>query len=589
MKKWTIAKQPPDDFINNHPKFHKILSQLLWNRDLKTQKEIDEFLNLDYSKDIHDPFLFNDMANAVKIVNKSLDENKKIIIYGDYDADGVTASAILVKTLRGLGGKNIDVFIPHREKDGYGLNLKNIELFKKDGVDLIITCDCGVSNFEEVELAKKYKIKTIITDHHSIPEKLPQADAIIHALSPEENYPDKGLAGAGVAFKLAQALLIEHKKNNKLMPDGQSHEGFEKWLLDLVAIATIGDMVPMTGESRILTHYGLKVLSKTKNIGLKQLIMLTNLASNTSKPKTLTSDMVSFQIVPRINAAGRMNHANSAFILLSTKEDKEASNLATELYQNNLDRQKDTEKIINEALSQVIDEKQVDNPILFTIGKDWSLGLVGLVAGKLKDRYNKPAIVMGWLDGQISGSGRSILQFNMIDAIRSSPELFEKFGGHPQACGFSLKSPEKLDEFKKIMIEKAAIATKGVDLAPKINIDAEIKLVDIGWEFYNEIQRLAPFGVKNEEPKYISTNLTLSEISFIGKDKKHLKIAVQQNSSQIFKAIAFNFGDSEKHPFDWKKNLNINDKIDIVFKININEWRGNRELQLMIVDIKKNE
>ncbi len=588
-KKWNVLPAPPSEFISSHPELPTAVTQLLWNRNLRTQERIDEFLNPDYSQDIHDPFLFRDMEHATDIIFKSIAKDENIVVHGDYDADGVCSAAIIITGLRKLGAKNVNVFIPHRETDGYGLNLRTVELLHTQKTDLIITCDCGVSNEPEIALAKKYKIKVIVTDHHTIPAKLPKADAIIHPLVKGEPYPDKGLCGGGVAFKLVQGLLKKYAQDHITLPDGQTFEGFEKWLLDLAAIASIGDMVPLLGESRTITRYGLTVINKTRNIGLKKLLIVSGLADENGQPKRGAYDSysMSFQIVPRLNAAGRMDHANTAFALLMATDEKEAENLAAQLDKNNVDRRKLTEQYVSQARKQIKETQQENNPVLFVLGKDWPTGILGLISGKIKDDYYKPAIVMGETNGEINGSGRSIKEFSLIGAMQEMPEVFLKFGGHPQACGFTLKNPGLLEEFKTKLIAKAATQTATIDLVPQITIDAEVQLDEVDWKLYDLLQKFEPFGQMNEEPKYVSRALTVTAVEPVGQDGKHLRLMVKHGSQLIKKTIGFGLGDINKYAENWKECLKPGDKIDMVFSIGVNQWNGNRELQLTIEDIKK--
>lgn len=584
-KNWIFSDPPPPEFLEAHAGISSVVAQLLWNRGLKTEAQIDDFLNPDYVTGVHDPFLFKDMNKALELIDSCLKNNDKIIVHGDYDADGVDAAAILVLTLRKLGGKNIEVFIPHRETDGYGLNENTINFLHEKKAKLIITCDCGISNAKEISLAKKLGIKTIITDHHAMPNKLPAADAILHPLVPGETYPDKTLSGGGVAFKLAQALL----KANKNSEDTEKHEAFEKWLLDLVAISSVADMVPLLGETRVLVKYGLMVLYKTRNLGLRELLTISRLTDENNKPKkNITAETISFQIAPRINAAGRMDHANVAFALLTAATQAEATSLAAQLQQNNLDRQKLTEKLTLESRYQVIETKQENNPIIFVLGKGWPTGIVGLIAGRVREEFNRPAIVMGQNEqGEITGSGRSLPAFNMIEAIKTIPECFSKFGGHPQACGFTLKNLDVLEDFKNKLLTLAGQALVNTSLEPEINIDAEIDLDQVTWKLNDILQKFAPFGVANPEPIYAARGLTLVAMSPVGSDGKHLRLSVKHNSHLVKKTICFGFGNAEKHPSDWKNNLKPGDKIDLAFTISVNEWNGNRELQLEVKDIKK--
>lgn len=586
-KKWVFTPEPPPEFLSEHPELPTIVTRLLWNRGLKTPSQIDEFLNPDYGS-IHDPFLFKNMGKATDLIFKCLKKGEKIVVHGDYDADGVDAAALLMLTLKKLGGTNQEVFIPHRETDGYGLNSKTVQYLHDRGAKLIITCDCGISSVNEIKLAKELGIKTIITDHHSMPPKLPVADAILHPLVPGETYPDKTLSGGGVAFKLVQGLLKKHAETNPTLDGGEPHEGFEKWLLDLVAISSVADMVPLLGETRTLVRFGLTVLNKTRNPGLRALMTIANLADERGKPKkNLTTETISFQLAPRINAAGRMDHANVAFALLIAQDDTEAAQLAAQLQQNNIDRQKLTEKLTLQARYQVIETKQENNPVIFVVGEGWPTGILGLIAGRVREEFNRPAIVMGKSEKEIVGSGRSHPSFNMIEAIKTMPEMFSKFGGHPQACGFSLKSFDVLGSFKTNLSQAAATSLEHTDLAPQLSIDVEVNLDEVNWKLYDLLQKFEPFGVANPEPLYAARGLTVVGVDPVGNDGKHLRLMVKHHSALIKKTICFGFGNTEKHPFDWKKNLHPGDKIDLAFTVGVNEWNGNRELQLEVKDIKK--
>ena len=589
LKKWNILPPPPVEFIDSHAELPATVTRLLWNRNLREQKQIDEFLNPDYSQGIHDPFLFQDMEKATDIIFEAIKKQERIVVHGDYDADGVCASAIIISGLKKLGAQNVHVFIPHRETDGYGLNSKTIELLHEQKTDLIITCDCGISNTKEVALAKEKNMKVIVTDHHVVPAQPPKADATIHPLVPNEPYPDKGLCGAAVGFKLVQGLVKKYARTHTTLPDGQSFESFEKWMLDMVALASIGDMVPLLGESRTLTRYGLTVINKTRNLGLKKLLIASGMADENGNPKRGAYDSysMSFQIVPRINAAGRMEHANAAFALLMAETETEATELALQLNKNNTDRQKITEQFVTEARRQIKETGQQENPVLFVLGSDWPTGMLGLICGKIKDEFHKPAIVMGDHTTEIVGSGRSIKEFNLILALQEMPEIFAKFGGHPQACGFTLKDKSLLEEFKTKLIAKAAAKTATVDMTPQITIDAEIDLDEVDWKLYELLEKFEPFGQANEEPKYVAKGVSIVRVDPVGQDGKHLRITVKHNSHLIKKTIGFGLGDIKRCAENWKECLKPGDKIDMVFSIGVNEWNGNRELQLTIDDLKK--
>lgn len=583
-KKWVLKKPMPQSFSDSFPEIPSIIKQLLCDRSITTQEKIDEFLNPDYTKDVHDPFLFKDMEKAVqKIIDAALN-NDLIVIHGDYDADGVSASVILTNALRELGA-NFEVFLPHRETDGYGLNERTVRLLHERKAKIIITCDCGISNAQEIDSANALGISTIITDHHAHPEKLPQAFAIIHPKIPGETYPDKTLAGGGVAFKLAQALLQKYEQKHGKLPGGKAHDAFSKWLVDMVAISSIADMVPLLGETRTLVKYGLVVMNKLRRPGLKKIIQLSGIINHKTDLKKLkiTPQDIAFKIAPRINAAGRMNHANVAYNLLVCEDPAQADKLGEELQKNNSDRQVLTEQLVKEAREMAEKSGQSSNYAIFVLGKNWSTGIIGLIASKIKDIYNKPSIVMGLNNGEITGSGRSVPGFDLIKAlqeIQDSAQYFKKFGGHPQACGFTIKEPGMLENFKKDLLGKAESALKSTDLAPSINIDAEVELEDINWELYDLIDKFEPFGIGNPEPRYLARALKIINIENVGNDGKHVKIHVTHKTGVVRKLIGFFCS-------ELCSGILKGDNVDLVFEVGVNEWNGTRELQLKIVDLRK--
>ncbi|OGH64988.1 MAG: single-stranded-DNA-specific exonuclease RecJ [Candidatus Magasanikbacteria bacterium RIFCSPHIGHO2_01_FULL_41_23] len=589
-KKWTVRETPPQNFFDEHPELPAIVSTLLYHRQLRTQKEIDEFLDPDYSQNVHSPFLFKDMEKAVTRIMRAIETNERVTVHGDYDADGVSSAVIMTAIFRALNYTNFSVFLPHRETDGYGLNLNTVKLLADEGTKLVITCDCGISNTPEVELANSLNIDVIITDHHSIPAIVPPAYAIIHPKLPNETYPDQTLCGGAVAFKLTQGILETHKRTNELLPNGQTHDALEKWLLDMVAIASVADMVPLLGETRTLTKYGLIVLNKTRRIGLQKLLLEARLMENDgSLKREIDADTIGFRIAPRINAAGRMGHANVAYKLLVAESGADAIDLAFELNNNNNERQKKTEEYVSEATGQIKIDPSA--PILFVISENWATGIVGLIASRLKEKYSKPVIALTYNQGQIVGSGRSIEGFNMIANLQSMPECFIKFGGHPMACGFTLKTLESVAEFKEKLTTKFLEQTKNLNMTPVLNIDAELTLEDVKWELYDVLDKFKPFGQGNPKPRYLARGITVVNLETMGKDGKHLRINVKHHTPRIRKIIGWNLcgngNGGNGNGVNWSKELKIGDKIDIVFEVDINEWNGNRELQLLIVDLKK--
>ncbi len=596
LKKWKIAEEIPKEFQNQFPEISPLVLQMLYNRGLRTQEEFDEFLYPDYSQDLHDPFLFRDMKKAIKRIFKALKKEEKIVIYGDYDTDGVCSVCLLVSVLKYLETEFfnkglIDIYLPHRETEGYGLNETSIKEIAKQKTNLIITCDCGISNYQEIELAKKLDIDVIVTDHHCEPSKLPKAFAVINPKLKSETYPFKNLAGVGVAFKLAQALL-------EATGITKEKEAFKKWLLDLVALGTVVDVMPLLGENRTLVKYGLIVLNKTKRKGLQELIKAAGLSlgdnnKQTEISKQLDSRNVAFQLGPRLNVAGRLDHSNKAYQLLITEDREEARRIAQELNETNRKRQKMTEEIIEKAKFQI----EKDKKILFVIdplflNKDipkekskqakWLAGTLGLIAGKLKDEFYRPTIAVTKNEEGFIGAGRSIEEFDLYEALKESKEHFFRFGGHTKAAGFSIRDKKTLFKFKEKIEEIAEKKLADLDFVPSIFIEKEVTLGKINWDFYRDLEKFTPFGQENPLPKFLIRNLIVMGLERVGQEEKHLRIIVKEDSKiidQVRKMIGFNLGE------EWGGKLKMGDRIDVVFELGLTQWNGQEELQMKIKDL----
>lgn len=565
-KRWKIKELLPPNLAEKFPEMDRVILQLLYNRGLTKQSEIDVFLGPDYERDQHNPFLFRQMKKAVKLILVAIEKQRKIVVYGDYDADGVTSTALLYSTLKKIGADNLSVYIPNRLHEGYGLNMTAVEELGKQGTELIITVDCGITNVEEVKAARQLGMQVIVTDHHLTGKKLPVAEALICPTVPEEKYPFKNLAGVGVAFKLAQALLRSV---------GQANSAFEKWLLDLVAIGTIADMVPLLGENRTLAKWGLLVLGKTQRLGLRELI------ENAGIKKDVQSYNVGFQIAPRLNAAGRMDHANTAYELLITDDEAEAMAISNELNEKNRQRQKVTEEMIKISLEQ-IGEPAEKEKILFSQYDGWSPGLVGLAAGRLCDRFNRPVIVFGKSGDKYVGSGRSIEEFDITKALAVCAEYLEDFGGHKQACGLTIIGEDNLNKFKEKMGRLAKKALAGVELKPSLSIEAEISLRQANWDLVDGLSKFEPFGEANPEPLFLTRNLEVDNIFKMGTNGQHLKLMLRDESQPAAKKfVGFNMVEA------WFEKLAVGDKIDVVYRLGVNEWNGNREIEFRLVDIRK--
>ncbi len=581
---WIIKPAIDKKLYDSFPEYSPLILQLLHNRGLADEKNIDEFFNPDYIDHVHDPFLLKGMDKAVNRIKQALEKKEKILVYGDYDADGVTATALMIKTLKFLGAENVEVYIPDRAKEGYGLKMEVIPKIKAMGINLIITVDCGIASKKEVDFANKENIDVIITDHHWVPDQIPQALATINPKQKNDNYPFKELAGVGVAFKLAQGLLSAD--NDKKIEDKEKNSrSFEKWLLDLVAIGTVADSVPLLGENRTLLSYGLIVLGKTKNIGLKELLNQASLKSarvNGAQKQKIGTEIISFQLAPRINAAGRLDHANTSFELLNTEITKEARGLAESLELLNSQRQKMTEKIIEEAHEKI--KTKAEQKIIFEGSPDWPVGILGLVAGKLSDEFSCPVFIFNQGEKFSAASCRSIPSFNVIESLSQCRELLEEFGGHKGAAGFKIKN-SNIRTLEKQLQKIAADKINGEDIVPKLEIDAEIKTEDINWNFFREMEKMAPYGEMNPEPVFVLKKMRVMEMRAVGNGEKHLKLSLlpdedsHKKNKKLFKAIGFNFG-------QWANKIKLNDMIDIVFTLSNNEWNGNSNIEFKIIDLK---
>lgn len=601
MKQWQLLPEAPENFFTEHPDINPVLLQLLYNRNLLDKIDIEAFLggklpgnktlligeNPEYT--FYNPFLFKNMAAAVDLIISHIKQGNSIVVYGDYDADGVTSSVILLETLRILHAK-AEVYLPDRVSEGYGLNKTAINAIVNQGFKLLITVDNGIRNRDEVAYAKSQGLEIIITDHHVLPEDpkdLPDC-LYIDPADETEDYPWPYLAGVGVAFKLISALLYKSS-----LPGKQKQLILEK-ALDLVAVGTIADMVSLLGENRLLVKSGLKALNTNKRAGLNELIKVSKINCD----KALEAWNVGWQLGPRLNAASRLSHANTAFALLATTDQAEAEELANELNQRNISRQKITEEIIA-AVEEQIDKDNLPNLIIGLAGPDqvWNEGVIGLVAGKITEKYYRPALIIARLIEEaefdlvqkklvpkkvsFKGSGRSVEEFNLIEAIEKCSEHLDKYGGHPMACGFSIKSPENLDKF---VAQIGSLANQSLDkanLVPKLKIEASLDFSLLDLPLAEEIGRLAPYGQNNAQPRFVTYGLRVDDVVTMGFDNQHIKIRFSKDGLvKSFWGICF--GGAETYC-----DIRPGAAVDLVYYLEINEFNGRREVQLKIIDIKK--
>ena len=567
QKTWKI-KNRPEEAIAGSGNLHPVVLRILANRGVVSEEEVKKFFSSSYEADVFDPFLFSDMEKAMIRVKEAKEKKETVAIFGDYDADGVTASAVMREALEGIGFENIVTYIPDRQAEGYGMNGQALEYLKEKGVSLVITVDCGIANIQEVERARELGMDIIITDHHHVPKELPKAVAVINPHREGCGYPFADLAGVGVAFKFAQALFLRFEKNKIEQL---------KWLLDLVAIGTVADCVPLVGENRVLAKYGLIVLSKTRRVGLSEMFKVGRIMIDEKNiPDT---QKIGFQVAPRINAAGRMDHANAAYKLMIEKDRVLARDLALEVEDKNKSRQKVTAEIVREV--RILAENSFKGKkLIFASSEHWQMGILGLIAGRIADEFAKPTAVFQKQDKIYAGSFRSIEQVNIISALEQCSDLLIRFGGHPQAAGVQVaeENMEKFYEKLSGLIEKEL---EGKDVSPSIEIDAEISAEDADWNLVEDIKKLQPFGEGNEEPVFLMKNLIIEDMKVVGNGSKHLKLSLRsQTSPKIFEAIGFGLGDN-------LHGLEKGQAVDIVFNLQEDEWNGNKKMQLNLIDIRR--
>ena len=485
-----------------------------------------------------------------------MNKKEKITIYGDYDVDGITSIATLSKFLTELGVEN-DYYLPNRLDEGYGLNNNALDKIAKGGTKLLITVDCGISAYEEIEYAKKLGLEVIVTDHHECPEKIPEALAVIDPKREDSTYPFSSLAGVGVTFKLIHAISI------KLSLDRKRYLKY----LDIVCLGTVADIVPLVDENRIIVSFGLMLVRETRNIGLRALIEITGYTA-------IDSTAISFGIAPRINACGRMGEAEIALKLLLTASPEEAKEIANKLNLLNKERQEVEKSIINEAIEMIERDKLYNKDIIIVGSKNWHHGVIGIVASKITELYYKPSVLISFEDGIGKGSGRSIEGFDLHEALTKCGDYLEKFGGHEMAIGLTLKE-ENFNAFKT-KLEEITSETIDKEAVPSIKVDAIIEPKSINMDIFASMKLLEPYGESNSSPLFVSKNLKVESVRLLSNDK-HIKLTLRDGNI-LLSAIGFNLGD---------KVVRLGDKIDLVYALEINKYNNNETIQLNVKDIKK--
>ncbi len=558
-KKWQYynSETTKIEQISNKFNINTLLATILVNRGITNENDIKIFLN-PTREDFHDPYLLPDMDIAVERIVKAIQEKEKIIIYGDYDVDGITSISVLKKFLQERG-LEVAEYIPNRLDEGYGLNKEAISEIYDKGYRLMITVDCGISGIEEVDFANSLGMQTIVTDHHEPAEELPKAMAVIDPKIKDSKYPFNQLAGVGVVFKLIQALGI------KL---GLEEKEYLKYL-DLVCIGTISDIVPLIDENRVIAKLGLKLVAVTKNLGLKYLL-------KSAGYKAIDSNTISFGIAPRVNACGRMGHECEALEIFLSDNIVRVEELADKLNQYNRQRQDTEKEIFKQALEQIEKNGEEGRNSIILGDERWHHGVIGIVASKITDMYFKPTMLLCFEDGVGKGSGRSVPGFDLHMALSKCSDLLEKYGGHAMAVGLTIKK-EKFEEFKS-RFEDIAKNSNLEDLQPIIKIDGQINIDNMNIDFVEELKKLEPYGEGNKTPIFIYKGLKINSIRAIS-EGKHLKLTLKDEGN-IIEAIGFNMGELVDEYL-------IGDKVDVVGILEINEFNGNKTIQINLRDIMK--
>lgn len=570
----------------NHIKVTPITLRVLINRGIDTKEKVNEFLNSSLKK-LYNPYLMKDMDKAISIMVDAINNNEKIIVYGDYDADGVTSTAILYKAIKNCGGR-VDYHIPHRENEGYGMSVSRIETIAEEGFDLIISCDNGISAIEEVKRAKELGLKVIITDHHELPFEeiegerrtvLPNSDALINPKQEDCNYPFKLLCGAGVAYKFSLALYDAMNMKNANIDE----------LLELAAIGTICDVVDLKDENRIIAKTGLKILSNTKNMGLKALKHIIDIKDE------VTCYNVGFNIGPCINATGRLETAQLSLDLLLCEDAGEALDIATKIFNLNKERQDLTTESVEQVCADIEGTSLINDRVLVVYNKSIHESIAGIVAGRIKEKYGKPTFVLTEGKEMPKGSGRSIEEYNMFEEMIKCKEVLSKFGGHPMAAGLSIEE-ENIARFRELLNDNCTLNEE--DLAIKIRVDSPIKLSYVTEQVVQEFRLLEPFGKGNPSPILQANHVTVGDIKFLGSEQQHVKFRFNiDGTNNMMEGLYFNkrdevieilklaYGDDySEYEAGYIKPKGL--VLDILFQPDINEYMGRRSVQLKLKDIK---
>jgi len=576
MSKYSVRTEIPKDIEQALKPYHPFVQSLLYSRGITESESAERFLNPNYDEHLHDPYLLKGMDKAVKRILKAINDNEKIGIFSDYDADGIPGAVALHDFFKKLGYENFINYIPLRNEEGFGLNMDAITSLANDGVKLIITIDCGITDIEEVEYASTHNVDVIITDHHIAGKKVPKAFAIINPKQKGCEYPDKNLCGSGVIFKVIQGIIQKIKTDEKT----EWKAGQEKWLLDMVGLATMSDMVPLLGENRVFSYFGMKVLQKTPRAGLLKLFAFLKI-----NPRTATEDDIAFMITPRINAASRMGIPKDAFLLLSTTDEVEAGMLAEHLNSKNDERKGVVASMVKEVKKKIKD-REIDGDVMKKVlvfgNPEWKPSLLGLVANSFSDEHDRPTFFWGRngeSDGVIKGSCRAGGNTNIVKLMEKVKEVFVDYGGHKGAGGFSLHQ-EHIHTLEDRLNEAYLELMETEGLEEDISVDKKLSLDDVSWDTWAHVEKFAPFGLDNPKPLFLFENIHIDAVKLFGKEKNHLELKFKNSKGKDVTAMAF-FSNLETYG----TKLEAGNSINLVATMEKSVFRNFPELRLRIVDI----
>lgn len=563
-KRWEIAPRAGNETFDRFPNLPKLLVQILANRRLHEPADVETFLSDTLPPG--DPYRLKGMGDAVMRLRRAILNDEPIAVYGDYDVDGVTATVLLTQTLLGLGA-NVTPYIPDRFDEGYGLNTGALDKLAAQGIQVVVTVDCGVRAPAEVEHGNRLGLDLIVTDHHELEDdRLPPARAVINPKQPGCAYPDKRLAGVGLAFRLAQALAWELERDGRRLPFPVDD------LLDLVALGTVADLAPLLGENRHMVRQGLALINARARPGIAALSDVSGLT-----PGQLDAGSIGYSLGPRLNAAGRVEHARAAYELLTSASLEQAAQFAYQLNEQNRERQRLTAEMVEKALAQAL-AGDPDAPLLFASSAEFSSGVIGLAASRLVESHYRPAIVMSISGDTARGSARSIPQFNITHALDECKELLVKHGGHAAAAGFTVQL-DRLDDLKARLNAIAAAKRDAGDWSPVLKVDALVRLSRLTLDMQTHLARLEPHGMENPQPVFVSRGIRVRGARAI-KDGAHLKLTLHDENGRYWDAIGFHLGD----------RLNqLPDTIDIAYTLELNTWNGEQRLQLNLKDLQSGQ